>query len=136
MTIWLNGSDLTVTQVIAAARHGEPVTLAAEVITAMRQSRVVVEEMLSKSEPVYGLTTGVGERKSFLLDPAQRQRFNHPGHHRHPQPHTQGRGHQLTGRRLVSLLTTLHAPAIYRLPANGGHLSRDGRREHADHRYR
>ena len=26
---------------------------------------------------VYGLTTGVGERKSFLLDPAERQRFNH-----------------------------------------------------------
>jgi histidine ammonia-lyase len=71
MTIRLDGSDLTVTQVIAAARHGEPVTLAAEAITALRQSRVVVEEMLSKSEPAYGLTTGVGERKSFLLDPAQ-----------------------------------------------------------------
>ena len=77
MTIRLNGSDLTVTQVIAAARHGEPVALAAEAITAMRQSRTVVEEVLSKSEPVYGLTTGVGERKAFLLDPAQRQRFNH-----------------------------------------------------------
>ncbi len=24
--------------------------------------------MLAKDEPVYGLTTGVGERKSFLLD--------------------------------------------------------------------
>jgi histidine ammonia-lyase len=26
--------------------------------------------------PVYGLTTGVGERKSFLLDPAERRKFN------------------------------------------------------------
>src|ERR1035441_10916441 len=51
MTIRLNGSDLTVTQVIAAARHGEPVALAAEAITAMRHSRTVVEEALSKSEP-------------------------------------------------------------------------------------
>ncbi len=33
--------------------------------------------MLSQSELVYGLTTGVGERKAFLLDPAERQRFNH-----------------------------------------------------------
>ena len=33
--------------------------------------------MLNGGEPVYGLTTGVGERKSFLLDPAERQRFNH-----------------------------------------------------------
>ena len=28
MTIKLNGSDLTVTQVVAPARHGEPVALA------------------------------------------------------------------------------------------------------------
>jgi histidine ammonia-lyase len=77
MTIMLNGSDLTVTQVVAAARHGEAVALAPEAITVMRQSRAVVEEALNGGEPVYGLTTGVGERKSFLLDPAQRQRFNH-----------------------------------------------------------
>src|ERR1700689_3050739 len=76
MTISLNGSDLTVTQVVAVARHGEPVTLAPGAITAMRQSRTVVEEVLSKGDPVYGLTTGVGERKAFSLDPAQRQRFN------------------------------------------------------------
>src|ERR1700734_2450657 len=77
MTIMLNGSNLTVTQVVAAARHGEAVTLAPEAIAAMRQSRAVVEEVLNGGEAVYGLTTGVGERKSFLLDPAERQRFNH-----------------------------------------------------------
>ena len=76
MTIVLNGSNLTVTQVVAAARHGEAVALAPEAIAAMRQSRAVVEEVLNGGEPVYGLTTGVGERKSFLLDPAERQRFN------------------------------------------------------------
>ena len=76
MTIMLNGSDLTVTQVVAAARHGDAVALAPEAIAAMRQARAVVEEALSTSEPVYGLTTGVGERKSFLLDPAERHRFN------------------------------------------------------------
>ena len=78
MTIMLNGSDLTVTQVVAAARHGEAVALApAASLDAMRQARAVVQEVLTKGEPVYGLTTGVGERKSFLLDPAERQRFNH-----------------------------------------------------------
>src|SRR6516225_837998 len=77
MTIVLNGSDLTVTQVVAAARHGETVTLAPEAIAAMHQSRAVVQEILARGEPVYGLTTGVGERKSYLLDPAERQRFNH-----------------------------------------------------------
>src|SRR5689334_12709728 len=77
MTIVLNGSDLTVTQVVAAARYGEAVALAPEAITAMRRSRAVVQEILACGEPVYGLTTGVGERKSYLLDPAERQRFNH-----------------------------------------------------------
>jgi histidine ammonia-lyase len=77
MTIVLNGSDLTVTQVVAAARHGEAVALAPEAIAAMRRSRAVVQDILARSEPVYGLTTGVGERKSYLLDPAERQRFNH-----------------------------------------------------------
>ena len=77
MTITLNGSDLTVTQVVAAARHGETVALAPEAIAAMRISRAVVQDVLAAGEPVYGLTTGVGERKAYLLDPAERQRFNH-----------------------------------------------------------
>src|SRR2546421_498673 len=77
MTISLNGSDLTVTQVVAAARHGETVALAPEAIAAMRLSRAVVQDVVAGGEPVYGLTTGVGERKAYLLDPAQRQRFNH-----------------------------------------------------------
>src|ERR1700719_1184932 len=77
MTIMLNGSDLTVTEVVAAARHGETVALAPEAITAMQQARAVVDEALQTGMPVYGLTTGVGERKAYLLDPAERQRFNH-----------------------------------------------------------
>src|SRR6266487_4511969 len=77
MTITLNGSDLTVTQVVAAARHGEAVALAPEAIAAMRRARAIVQDVLAGGEPVYGLTTGVGERKAYLLDPAERQRFNH-----------------------------------------------------------
>src|ERR1700756_1283239 len=62
---------------MAAARHGEAVALAPGAIAAMRRSRVVVQDVLAAGEPVYGLTTGVGERKSYVLDPAERQRFNH-----------------------------------------------------------
>jgi histidine ammonia-lyase len=76
MTISLYGSDLTVTQVVAVARHGEPVTLAPEAVAAMRRARAVVQDALASGEPVYGLTTGVAERKAYLLDPAERQRFN------------------------------------------------------------
>ena len=76
MTIRLNGSDLTVTQVMAVARHGEAVALAPEAVGAMRRARAVVQNVLAGGEPVYGLTTGVGERKAFLLDPAERRQFN------------------------------------------------------------
>src|SRR6201987_6327075 len=77
MTITLNGRDLTVTQVVAAARHGETVALAPEAVAAMRWSRAIVQDVLAGGDPVSGLTTGVGERKAYLLDPAARQRFNH-----------------------------------------------------------
>jgi len=77
MTITLNGRDLTVTQVVAAARRGETVALAPEALAAMRRARAIVQDVLAGGEPVYGLTTGVGERKAYLLDPAERQRFNH-----------------------------------------------------------
>jgi Aromatic amino acid lyase len=71
MTIMLNGSDLTVTQVVAAPRHGETVAIAPDAIGAMRQAREVVQEVLSRGEPVYGLTT-VGHRRPG--DRAARQR--------------------------------------------------------------
>jgi len=58
MTITPNGSDLTVTQVVAAARHGEAVALAPEAIARMRQARAVVQEVLDGGEPVCGLTAG------------------------------------------------------------------------------
>ncbi len=76
MTIMLSGSDLTVTEVVAAARRGASVAFAPGAIATMEQARAVVEEVLAKDEPVYGLNTGVGERKAFLLDPAERRKFN------------------------------------------------------------
>src|ERR1700722_19450204 len=47
MTITLNGSDLTVTEVVAVARHGAAVALAPEAVQTMAQSRAVVEEVLA-----------------------------------------------------------------------------------------
>ena len=44
MTIMLNGSDLTVTQVVAVARHGEAVALAPAAVAAMRLASSVKGE--------------------------------------------------------------------------------------------
>jgi histidine ammonia-lyase len=67
MTITLTGSDLTVTQVVAAARHGEAVALTPRGHRRHAPGAYRGEHVLSAGEPVYGLTTGVGERKAFLL---------------------------------------------------------------------
>ncbi len=48
MTIMLSGSDLTVTEVVAAARRGESVAFAPGAIQTMEQARAVVEEVLAK----------------------------------------------------------------------------------------
>src|ERR1700678_2721824 len=76
MTIALNGSDLTVTQVIGVARRGEAVSIAQSAWQEMRDSREIVMEVLGRGKPVYGLTTGVGERKNFAIDLAQARLFN------------------------------------------------------------
>src|SRR6202522_919627 len=76
MTIALNGSDLTVTQVIGVARRGEAVSIAQSAWQEMRDSREIVMEVLGRDKPVYGLTTGVGERKNFAIDLAQARLFN------------------------------------------------------------
>jgi histidine ammonia-lyase len=76
MPIAVNGSDLTVTDVVAVARHGAAVQLDPAARERMANARSIVEEVLATGAPVYGLTTGVGERKQFLIDPGERHRFN------------------------------------------------------------
>jgi histidine ammonia-lyase len=65
----LTGSDLTVDQVLAVARGGEPVSLAPAAIERMERSRAVVEEALASGAPVYGVSTGLGVLKRDMAPP-------------------------------------------------------------------
>ena len=76
MSVVLSGSVLSVTDVVRVARAGERVELDPEARDRMASARAVVEATLSSGEPVYGLTTGVAERKRVLLDPKERRSFN------------------------------------------------------------
>jgi histidine ammonia-lyase len=76
MSVVLSGSVLSVTDVVRVARAGERVELDPEARDRMASARAVVEATLSSGEPVYGLTTGVAERKRVLLDPEERRSFN------------------------------------------------------------
>ena len=60
MTVTLRGPGLTEEQVVAVARHGEKVALAASARTRMERSRARVEKAAGSRDPVYGVSTGFG----------------------------------------------------------------------------
>jgi histidine ammonia-lyase len=60
MTITLNGSDLTVTQVIAAARHGEAVALAPAAIAVRRLGSIGQGDLGPMADLAHGLITRSG----------------------------------------------------------------------------
>ena len=60
MTVTLRGAGLTEDQVVAVARHGEKVALAATARARMEKSRKLVERAATSREPVYGVSTGFG----------------------------------------------------------------------------
>ena len=60
MAVTLRGPGLTEDQVVAVARHGEKVGLAASARTRMEKSRKLVERAAASREPVYGVSTGFG----------------------------------------------------------------------------
>ena len=69
MTVVLTGRNLTLAELVRVARGAEPVELAAEAVERMRATRAVVEAAAAGGEQVYGLTTGVGARKTAAVTP-------------------------------------------------------------------
>ena len=60
MTVTLRGPGLGEDQVVAVARHGEKVALAAAARARMERSRARVERAARSRDPVYGVSTGFG----------------------------------------------------------------------------
>lgn len=60
-TVTLDGETMTPADVVAVARRGAPVAIAAEAREAVRDSRERVEDILAGDEVVYGVNTGFGE---------------------------------------------------------------------------
>jgi histidine ammonia-lyase len=69
MTVTLRGPGLSEDQVVAVARHGEKVTLAAAARTKMERSRARVERAATSRDPVYGVSTGFGALAGTRIAP-------------------------------------------------------------------
>jgi len=76
MTVTLDGDSLTLGQVERVARQDEPVVLGAGAVDRMTESRRRVERVLARGDAVYGMTTGLGERKRHRVDPDDTVAFN------------------------------------------------------------
>jgi len=76
MAVVLDGGSLTIEDLAAVAQGGPRVELAPLARGRMERARSVVEETLATEEPVYGLTTGLAERKRSRLAPSTRRAFN------------------------------------------------------------
>ncbi|HEV8628489.1 MAG TPA: histidine ammonia-lyase [Acidimicrobiia bacterium] len=71
----LDGSPLSVADVVAVARHGAPVTMAPEAAERMAPARAVVERIVAEGASVYGLTTGFGALAAVKVSPAEARRL-------------------------------------------------------------
>ncbi len=76
MTVVLDGESLVSDDVVAVARDGAEVALSPRARERMADSRARVERVLARSDPVYGMTTGLGEHKRHRVVTAQIESFN------------------------------------------------------------
>lgn len=77
MNVELDGSSLTSRDLREIAEGRAAAVLAHDARRRMLAAREVVEEVLARGDGVYGLTTGVAERKRVLLEAGGRRAWNH-----------------------------------------------------------
>jgi histidine ammonia-lyase len=70
-TIQLDGNSLTIADVAAVAEGKAKVALAPAAKARMQTTRNIVEELASRGEPVYGVTTGFGKLSDIAIAPDQ-----------------------------------------------------------------
>jgi histidine ammonia-lyase len=76
MTVVLTGNGLTLEEVVRVAREGEEVSVPADALARMRESRTLVERAVERGDEIYGVTTGVGARKKLRVPREEIPAFN------------------------------------------------------------
>lgn len=71
MTVFINGRDLTVEQVICVCRGNEEVKLTEEAIANVNKARAYIEKKLAEKAVIYGLTTGFGKFSNVMISEEQ-----------------------------------------------------------------
>jgi histidine ammonia-lyase len=69
---WQPAGGLTAADVVAVARHGAKVEIAAAVLERLASSRKHIEQLAEAETPVYGISTGFGALAQRHIDPEHR----------------------------------------------------------------
>ncbi|HEY3241329.1 MAG TPA: histidine ammonia-lyase, partial [Acidimicrobiia bacterium] len=75
--VTLDGSPLTVAEVVAVARGEAPVEIDPGVAARMAPARRVVDRIVAEGATVYGITTGFGALASVRVSPAEARQLQH-----------------------------------------------------------
>jgi histidine ammonia-lyase len=75
MALVLDGTSLTIENLVRIARHHEPVELSAAALERIRVCRAMLEEKLRAHEIMYGTNTGIGEFSEVVLNDEQVRQF-------------------------------------------------------------
>src|SRR4051812_16743129 len=68
----VSGTGVSADDVVAVARDGRRVVLAAEARAAMAASAAIVERLAASEEPAYGVSTGFGSLANVVIPPDRR----------------------------------------------------------------
>lgn len=72
----VDGRTLSYGDVVAVAHHGAQVALADGVLPRLMGERTLVDDVVDRQVPAYGLTTGLGARSSYALPRAELDAFS------------------------------------------------------------
>ncbi len=75
MTVLIDGSHLTVEQIVMVAKGDEKVELAPNSLEKIKICRAMLEEKINAREIMYGVNTGIGEFSEVVLDDEQVRDF-------------------------------------------------------------
>lgn len=75
MVITLDGSNLTIENLVTIARDHEEAILSPDALERIKKCRLMLEENIQAGEIMYGVNTGIGEFSEIVLDDDQVEKF-------------------------------------------------------------
>tara|TARA_B100000029_G_scaffold514114_1_gene615740 strand:+ start:764 stop:2302 length:1539 start_codon:yes stop_codon:yes gene_type:complete len=75
MSIIIDGTSLTIKQIVDVSRKNSKVSLSEESINKIKFCRKLVEDKINSGEIMYGINTGIGEFSETILEPNQIEDF-------------------------------------------------------------